>query len=115
MPYIKIGDGINIRYNAFPSDKFGQFPGKVASVSSLPAPPQDLRGYSSASRKETGAYYKVLVAINNTEISDKGKKLEISSGLQAKAIVFLETKPLYQWATSPVNKIKNSVTGVVGE
>lgn len=115
LPYIKIGDGINIRYNAFPSDKFGQFPGKVASVSSLPAPPQELRGYSSASRKETGAYYKVLVAINNTEISDKGKKLEISSGLQAKAIVFLETKPLYQWATSPVNKIKNSVTGVVGE
>ena len=28
IPYVKPGDVINIRYDAFPSDKFGQFPGK---------------------------------------------------------------------------------------
>ncbi|MDH8420606.1 efflux RND transporter periplasmic adaptor subunit, partial [Klebsiella pneumoniae] len=26
IPYLKIGDSINIRYDAFPADKFGQFP-----------------------------------------------------------------------------------------
>lgn len=25
IPYVKVGDTINIRYDAFPSDKFGQF------------------------------------------------------------------------------------------
>ncbi|HDT4962367.1 TPA: HlyD family secretion protein, partial [Klebsiella pneumoniae subsp. pneumoniae] len=28
IPYLKIGDSINIRYDAFPADKFGQFPGE---------------------------------------------------------------------------------------
>lgn len=115
LPYAKIGDGINIRYNAFPSDKFGQFPGKIFSISSIPASPQEMSTYSSGSRQENGAYYKVLVSIHDTEFSNKGNKLEITSGLMAKAIVFLETKPLYMWAISPIYKIKNSVTGVVNE
>lgn len=115
LPYVKVGDGINIRYNAFPSDKFGQFPGKITSISSIPASPQEMSSYSSGSRQEKGSYYKILISIHDTEFSDKGKKLEISGGLQAKAIVFLETKPLYQWAIAPINKIKNSVTGVVSE
>lgn len=115
LPYVKIGDGINIRYNAFPSDKFGQFPGKITSISSIPASPQEMSGYSSGSRQEKGSYYKVLVSISDTEFSDKGKKLAISGGLQAKVIVFLEKKPLYQWAIAPINKIKNSVSGVVND
>jgi len=115
LPYVKIGDGINIRYNAFPSDKFGQFPGKITSISSIPASPQEMSSYSSGNRQERGSYYKVLVSINTTEFSDKGKKLQIASGLQARAIVFLEKKPLYQWAIAPINKIKNSVSGVIDD
>ncbi|WP_158785085.1 HlyD family secretion protein [Pantoea sp. BAV 3049] len=115
LPYVKVGDGINIRYNAFPSDKFGQFPGKITSISSIPASPQEMSSYSSGSNQQKGSFYKILISIHDTEFSDKGKKLEISGGLQAKAIVFLETKPLYQWAIAPINKIKNSVTGVVSE
>lgn len=37
IPYIKKGDIINIRYDAFPADKFGQFPGEVLTLSSVPA------------------------------------------------------------------------------
>ncbi len=115
LPYVKAGDGINIRYNAFPSDKFGQFSGEIASISSIPASIQEMSGYSSGARQEKGSYYKVLVSINDTEFSDKGKKLAISGGLQARTIVFLEKKPLYQWAIAPINKIKNSVSGVVDD
>ncbi|MEM6160127.1 HlyD family secretion protein [Erwinia sp. P6884] len=115
LPYAKRGDRINIRYNAFPSDKFGQFPGEIASISSIPASPQEMSGYSSGTHQDKGAYYKVLVSINQTAFSDKGKTLEIASGLQAKAIIFLEKRPLYQWAIAPVNKIKNSVSGVVDD
>jgi len=115
VPYVKKGDGINIRYNAFPSDKFGQFPGKIDSISLIPATPQEITSYSSGTQLAKGSYYKALVSISATEFSDKGKKLQISSGLQAKAIVFLEKKPLYQWAIAPINKIKNSVSGYVDE
>ncbi|MFG1173949.1 HlyD family secretion protein [Erwiniaceae bacterium CAU 1747] len=118
LPFVKLNEGINIRYDAFPSDKFGQFPGKVVSVSSLPASPQEMSGYTSGSRKaqeQVGTYYKVLVSLEHTQFSDKGKKLAISSGLRARAIVFLDKKPLYRWAIAPIYDIKNSVTGSINE
>lgn len=118
LPFVKLSEGINIRYDAFPSDKFGQFPGKVVSISSVPASPQEMSGYSSGSRKaqeQAGTYYKVLVSLQNTQFSDKGKKLGISGGLRARAIVFLDKKPLYRWAIAPIYDIKNSVTGSLNE
>ena len=48
LPYVKIGDGINIRYEAFPSDKFGQFPGRIESISSVPASPGRWRNTAAA-------------------------------------------------------------------
>lgn len=49
IPYLKTGDTINIRYDAFPSDKFGQFPGKIISVSSMPASRQEMSEYTNVS------------------------------------------------------------------
>ncbi|HHK5719786.1 TPA: hypothetical protein ACQVMD_003441, partial [Serratia marcescens] len=57
----------------------------------------------------------LLASISDTQFSDKGKYLEISSGLQARVIVFLDKKPLYQWAVAPLYDIKNSVVGRVDE
>ena len=48
LPYVKIGDGINIRYEAFPSDKFGQFPGRIESISSVPASRRRWRNTAAA-------------------------------------------------------------------
>lgn len=36
IPYIKVNDLINIRYDAFPCEKFGKFVGKIIFVSSVP-------------------------------------------------------------------------------
>jgi membrane fusion protein len=58
IPYVKPGDTINIRYDAFPSDKFGQFPGEVISISSVPA-----------SRQEMGEYTNVGNGTNQQELA----------------------------------------------
>lgn len=119
LPYIKTGDAINIRYDAFPSEKFGQFPGTIDLISKLPASKQELGQYSMAltdARGElTDNYYKVLVSIKRTDFSDKGKMMYLSHGLKARAIVFLEKRPLYQWMFTPFYNIKDSVTGPVDE
>jgi membrane fusion protein len=119
LPYIKTGDAINIRYDAFPSEKFGQFPGTIDLISKLPASKQELGQYSMALTDPRGEltdnYYKVLVSIKRTDFSDKGKMMYLSHGLKARAIVFLEKRPLYQWMFTPFYNIKDSVTGPVDE
>ncbi|WP_431224834.1 HlyD family secretion protein [Serratia sp. L9] len=119
LPYIKKGDSVNIRYDAFPSEKFGQFPGRVNSISSIPVTNQEISEFNIPAVNNNGVvmdnYYKVLIAMKETEISDKGKQMNLSSGLKAHVIVFLESRPLYQWMFVPFYGIKNSVSGKIDE
>lgn len=118
IPYVKTGDTVNIRYDAFPSDKFGQFPGKIVSISSVPASRQEMAEYTntaSGPNQQELALYKTVVAIKDKKISYNGKTLELSNGLKAQAIVFLEERPLYMWMFTPVYKIAQSVSGPINE
>lgn len=114
LPYVKLHDTVNIRYAAFPAEKFGQFPGVIESISTVPASREELLSYSSAPKENAGAvgsYYKVVVGLKDTAISDKGQTLRLSGGLQAKTLVFLDTRKLYQWMFMPFYEVKHSVTG----
>lgn len=75
IPYVKPGDVINIRYDAFPSDKFGQFPGEVISISSVPAARQEMSEYTNVSNgtnQQELALYKTIVKIKNKTFSYNG-------------------------------------------
>ena len=118
IPYLKIGDSINIRYDAFPADKFGQFPGEIISISSMPASRQEMSEYTNVNNGSTQqelALYKAIVKIKDKEFSYKGKTLSLSNGLKAQAVVFLEERPLYMWVFTPIYKISQSVSGPVND
>lgn len=118
IPYLKIGDSINIRYDAFPADKFGQFPGEMISISSMPASRQEMSEYTNVNNGSTQqelALYKAIVKIKDKEFSYKGKTLSLSNGLKAQAVVFLEERPLYMWMFTPIYKISQSVSGPVND
>ncbi|MBK5073518.1 HlyD family secretion protein [Budviciaceae bacterium CWB-B4] len=117
LPYVSPGDRINIRYDAFPYQKFGQFPGTVQTVSAVPASIQEMSTYSSAPRATDGgtaqSYYKVIVALDSHHFMLANKELRLTSGMRAQTTLFLEKRPLYQWMLSPFYDIKKSITGPV--
>ncbi|HBQ0383376.1 TPA: HlyD family secretion protein [Klebsiella variicola] len=118
IPYLKVGDPINIRYDAFPSDKFGQFPGTILSISSMPASRQEMSEYTNVgdgTAQQELALYKAIVKIKDKEFKHNGKTLRLSNGLKAQAVVFLEERLLYMWMFTPVYKISQSVSGPVNE
>ncbi|ENM1806372.1 HlyD family secretion protein [Klebsiella variicola] len=118
IPYVKIGDTINIRYDAFPSDKFGQFHGEVISISSVPASRQEMSEYtnvSNGSNQQELALYKTIVRLRDKTFYYDGKTLSLSNGLKAQAVVFLEKRPLYMWMFTPFYKISQSVSGPIND
>ncbi len=118
IPYVKPGDTINIRYDAFPADKFGQFPGKVVSISSVPASRQEMTEYTNVSNgtnQQELALYKAIIKIKDKTFSYNGKTLTLSNGLKAQAVVFLEERPLYMWMFTPFYKMTQSVSGPIDE
>lgn len=118
IPYVRPGDTINIRYDAFPADKFGQFPGKVLSISSVPASRQEMAEYTNVNNgtnQQELALYKAIIKIKDKTFSYNGKTLTLSNGLKAQAVVFLEERPLYMWMFTPFYKMTQSVSGPLDE
>lgn len=117
IPWVKVGDHINLRYTAFPFQKYGQFPGQIESVSRAPVPAKEIAGYASAPRNAAGnvsdGWFKALVKPDLTGLTLAGQPPPVSSGMQAESTVFLENRPLWQWILSPYYTLRSSVTGSV--
>lgn len=118
IPYISPGDRVNIRYEAFPSQKFGQFAGTVSVISKAPASPQEMLTYQGAPKPAlTSAvpYYKVIVRPEKQTIMYNGKRLNLENGMKAESTLFLEKRKIYQWMLSPFYDMKHSASGPVNE
>lgn len=118
IPYIDAGDQVNLRYDAFPAEKFGQFAGTVSVISKAPASPQEMLTYQGAPKAALTAsepYYKVIVRPEKQAIDYDGKHLSLENGMKAQSTLFLEKRKIYQWMLSPFYDMTHSATGPVNE
>lgn len=118
IPYITTGDRVNVRYEAFPAEKFGQFAGTVSVISRAPASPQEMLTYQGAPKSALTTsipYYKVIVRPEKQTIKYGGKRLSLENGMKAQGTLFLEKRKIYQWMLSPFYDMKHSAMGPVDE
>ncbi|EHA9229008.1 HlyD family secretion protein [Salmonella enterica subsp. enterica serovar Glostrup] len=118
VPYISAGDKVNIRYEAFPAEKFGQFSATVKTISRTPASTQEMLTYKGAPQNTLGIsvpWYKVIVKPEKQIIYYDGKSLPLENGMKAESTLFLEKRRIYQWMLSPFYDMKHSATGPIDE
>lgn len=115
-PYLSPGKKINIRYDAFPSEKFGQFSGEITSVASSPASLQEMLTYPGSPSRIPGnpqTWYKVLVKPRSSRFYYQDRWVDAENGMKATATLFLEERKLYQWVLAPLYDIRDSAGGLV--
>ncbi|USQ51709.1 HlyD family secretion protein [Serratia marcescens] len=85
-------DKVNVRYDAFPAEKFGQFAATVSVISKAPASPQEMLTYQAPKAALTAAvpYYKTIVIPEKQVIAYDGKRLSLENGMKAQSTLFLE-------------------------
>lgn len=118
IPYISVSDRVNIRYEAFPAEKFGQFTGTVSVISKAPASPQEMLTYQGAPKAALTSsvpFYKIVVRPEKQSILYGGKNLSLENGMKAQCTLFLEKRSIYQWMLSPFYNMKHSSMGPVIE
>ncbi|WP_419963267.1 HlyD family secretion protein [Pantoea vagans] len=118
LPWLAPGDPVNIRYQAFPMEKFGQFRGTVSFVAETPASRQEILEYSSAplaDNQRGESWYKVLVKPEQEAIIWQNKSLALENGMKATGTLFLETRRIYQWMATPFYDMKNSARGPLND
>lgn len=104
--FVRAGQGVWVRYAAYPYQKFGMAAGKVASVSRTPISVTDLpagQGQALASAAQANEpMYRVTVVLDAQTIRTYGEVQSLKAGMTLEADVVQERRRIWEWLLEPV-------------
>ncbi|MCA8302708.1 HlyD family efflux transporter periplasmic adaptor subunit [Burkholderia seminalis] len=101
--FVKIGAPVELRYEAFPYQKFGAYAGKVTQIARTALSPSQLQTATEtgdADRSEN--LYQITVALDSQTINAYGESIPLQDGMRVDADVVLDTRKLYEWVLEPL-------------
>jgi len=100
--FIREGQQIMIRYKSFPYQKFGQYSGSVAAVTSVSIRSNLIDKQRQAIGLAASDFgYRVRAKLDSQNILGANGNYPLRTGMSVEATIMLETRRLYEWALSP--------------
>jgi len=107
--FIAAGQDVLIRYQAFPYQMYGLYPGRVTEVSSTPFAAAELPAnlvavVAGAAGQGGGAhasYYRVRVSLARQTIDIEGRRQSLRPGMPLEADVIQDRRRIWQWMIAP--------------
>lgn len=106
--FIKPGQRVLLRYQAYPYQKFGSYDGRVVEVSHSAISPSELSRSLTGLSSLYGAnepVYRIVVKLAREDVSAYGKALRLKPGMQLDADVMVDTRRLFEWMLDPLYSI----------
>jgi membrane fusion protein len=100
--FIKPGMQVLVRYQAYPYQKFGQYPAQVREVASTSLRPEDLAVPGAVSGTNGEPLYRIRLRLQRQSVQAYGETLPLKSGMLVDASVLLEQRRLYEWVLEPL-------------
>ena len=106
--FVQPGNAVMLRYQAFPYQKFGQYPGVVTTVSTSTVSPAELASLALGglpAQANGGAgepVFSIQVKLENTTIEANGQIRALQAGMQLEADILQERRKLYEWVLEPL-------------
>ena len=103
--FVRPGQPVLLRYQAFPYQKFGTYEGTVASVSRSAISPSELPQQLSGLTSLYGAnepVYRITVALAQQSAVAYGAPAPLAPGMQLEADVLIERRRLIEWVFDPL-------------
>ena len=113
--FVRPNQVVQLRYQAFPYQKFGHQGGEVVQVSRSPLQATELASLplqvagSAGSSFGTEPLYRITVTLNQQTVSAYGQAQPLSPGMQLEADIVLERRRLIEWLFEPVLGIASRV------
>lgn len=103
--FIKPGDSVLIRYQAYPYQKFGQYHGQVQSISRASISSTELTsmvGSVPGLAQQGEQVYRLRIQLNDQSALAYGEPRPLQSGMLLEADILLDTRFLYEWVLEPL-------------
>ncbi len=103
--FVKNGDEVKIRFDAFPYQKFGVMNGIIINVDQAVVLPTD----KILPLKFEEAMYRVRASLTSQSMSAYGKDFPLKPGMIAEADLVLEKRTLMEWLLEPIYAVKGKL------
>jgi membrane fusion protein len=101
--FVRVGQQVGLRYDAFPYQRFGSQPGTLRQISNSTLAPVD----TGLPNKIKEPSYRAIVRLERATLSAYGKELPLQAGMMVEADIALDRRRLIEWMFEPLF----SVTG----
>lgn len=110
--FVKSGDQVLLRYQAYPYQKFGHAKAKILSVAKTAVASQDLKTIGTISPQEqinNEPVYLVRVELEKQTVRAYGKNMPLQTGMILEGDIMHETRKLYEWVLEPLFSITGKI------
>ena len=109
--FVRPNQPVQLRYQAFPYQKFGHQTGSVALVSRSPLQGTELAGLPMQAAANAGSepLYRITVTLDQQSVAAYGQAQALVPGMQLEADVLLDRRRLIEWLFEPVLGIAGRV------
>lgn len=111
--FVREGQRVYLRYDAYPHQKFGMGSGRVVTVSGTSfAPPELPPNLAQQLVSRTGTQeglFRAVVELDSQSVSALGQEWPLKSGLTLDADVKQETRAVWEWLLDPLLSLKRAV------
>lgn len=106
--FVKQGDQVLLRYQAYPYQKFGHAKAKILSVAKTALASQDLKTIGTISPQEqlnNEPVYLVRAQLQQQTVKAYGHDMPLQVGMTLEGDIMHETRKLYEWVLEPLFSI----------
>lgn len=102
--FIRLGDPVLLRYQAYPYQKFGHARGKVVSVAKTALPANEISslGGQGQQGQQSEPVYRITVELEAQTVTAYGKPQPLQAGMLLEADILQDTRRLYEWVLEPL-------------
>lgn len=110
--FIRVGDPVRVRYQAYPYQKFGQHRATVISISRSSLTANELASVAGMMPGLAGnaeQLYRVQVELDEQTVLAYGMREPLQVGMLLEADVLLESRRLYEWLLEPLYSLSGKI------
>jgi membrane fusion protein len=103
--FLRPGQRVLLRYEAYPYQKFGHYDGVIAAISRSAVNPSELPAQLAGLTRlvdSSEPVYRVRVRLARQEVTVYGRPVPLQPGLQLDADVLIERRRLIEWVLDPL-------------
>lgn len=103
--FLKVGQRVLLRYEAYPYQKFGHYDGVVSGISRSSVNPGELPPQVAGLTSLVGSgepVYRVKVSLADQAVTAYGERVPLQPGMQLDADIVIERRRLVEWMLEPL-------------